>query len=235
MLFWETTRSVSAAEATTILNVDPGSTMSKIARFFISSWLGGIDLIEIEGRPAGHCQDLAGLGIYNDARGVVGLELPEGIVELRLQDGLQVHVDRQLDIHPVAGRLFLAPVDDDLASGAIAFDVAKSVDPSKIVLHAPLNALDADDILVIGILAAEEAEHVAQQRTVRIGARRILVKVEAAQRFFLHGSLEGEGLFFVQLGKKDFVFAACLQFIQKRLLRNAENRCGESGERFRVS
>ncbi len=34
--------------------------------------LGGIDLIEIEGRPAGHCQNFAGLGIYDDAVALSG-------------------------------------------------------------------------------------------------------------------------------------------------------------------
>ena len=135
---------------------------------------------------------------------------------------------------PWRGSLFLTAVNDDLASRAIAFDVAESVNSFEILLHAPFDALDADDELILGILATKETEHVAEQRTIRIGARRILMKVEAAERFFLHRALESHRLFFVQLGEEDFVFAARSQFSQERLLRYAEVGCGETGERPRL-
>ena len=113
------------------MNVEPGSTISKIARFFIASGFAALNLINVEGGPAGHRQDFAGLGIHKDPCGIVRLEFSKGIVELRLQDGLQAHVNRQLNIHSMAGRLFLTSVDDDFAAGAITFDVTKAIDPAR--------------------------------------------------------------------------------------------------------
>ena len=113
--------------------------------------------------------------------GIVRLEFSKGIVELRLQDGLQAHVNRQLNIHSMAGRLFLTSVDDDFAAGAVTFDVTKAIDPAKIILHASLNAFDPDDMIVVGIVAAQEAENMTQQRTIWISPRGILVEIKAAQ------------------------------------------------------
>ena len=109
----------------------PGSIMSMMARFFICSGFASARRLRSKfGRFA-----IARISpVCGRIRMMVALMrrvFAHRGVELIFDDGLQAHVDRQVDLAPVARRTFQPAVEDDFATLRVALDVAITVLPRK--------------------------------------------------------------------------------------------------------
>ena len=87
----------------------------------------------------------------------------------------------------------------------------------------------------LGSLRAKEAEHVAQQRTVRISPRRYSGESRCPRSDLLSiARWSAKALSSLEIGEKDFVFALCLELLEQVRLGNAQIRRGNRRQRFRI-
>ena len=99
--------------------------------------------IEIKIRPIRQREDLAGLRSHQDDRRLLRGVLAHRGVEFVLDDRLQIQIDREVNLAPVARRMFQPAVEDDFAALRVVLDVAITVLPPQILIHRRLDALDA--------------------------------------------------------------------------------------------
>src|SRR5882762_10497991 len=80
-----------------------------------------------------------------------------------------------MDLIAVALRALLSAIRDDLLSGAIVFDEAKTVLPMKIFLHRRFHSLDTTMVEV------GESNDMAKHRPVWVNASGVVLEVNSAQ------------------------------------------------------
>ena len=98
------------------------------------------------------------------------------------------HVDGEHHVATVARVAFLAAIGDDFAAHSVALDVAESVVTAEVLVHRPLDAIDA------AVLIVRIPEDVAKHLPVGIDANEILFKAEGVRRRddLIHLRLSGE-------------------------------------------
>ena len=132
-------------------------------------------LVEIEGRPVRHRQNLAGLRAHENDRRFLRRVFAHGRVDFVLDDVLQIQIDGEVDLVTVARRPFLPAIKHHLLPGAVMLDEAVTILAVEIFFHGRFDSLDP------AMLEIGEADDVAKHRAVRINPGRIALEINAAQ------------------------------------------------------
>jgi hypothetical protein len=91
----------------------------------------GVVAVEVEGRIVGECEDRPGVGVADDDRGALGLELLRDRLQLLLGDVLDVLVDGEDDVEAVGGGNLAAAELRELAAVAVALGLAPAGLPRR--------------------------------------------------------------------------------------------------------
>ncbi len=164
--------------------------------------------IEIKVGSVCHGQDLAGLRPHQDDGRLGRPVFAHGGVELVLDDHLQAHVDREVNLRAVARSAFQSAVEDDFATLRVALDVTITVLPPQIIIHRRLHPLDAF-LMEIG-----KTDDVAEHRPVGINPHRAAFAVNAAQLFRVQSFLEDAGVGIGHLALQDDVTTAAVDLLR---------------------
>ena len=145
----------------------------------IGSFGGLGKMVGIEGGPAGHPQDLPGVGVHQDGSRTGRMGLFDGFIQALFQDELHPGVNGELDrVHPP----YL-----DLVHGTLAHLVALGVEEAafflvpalQLVVHGGFHPLQP---LVIG---AHKAQDLGRQVVFRIEPFAFFLEMEPAELLFL--------------------------------------------------
>src|ERR1700747_3381801 len=80
-----------------------------------------------------------------------------------------------MDLVAVALRTLLSAIRDDLLSSAVVFDEAKTVLPTKIILHRRFHSLDTTMVEV------GESNDMAKHRAIRINPSGVVLEINSAE------------------------------------------------------
>ena len=135
--------------------------------------------VEVEGRAAHHGQNVTRLGIHHNHTAALGAEVAHALVELLLHDGLQAHIDGELQVQPVlGGHVAVILIGQHLAAGVVAV-FADAVHAGQIALEICFHTAHAL-VFVVHI-----AQHMAEHFGHHIGATQVRLYGKAANMGFL--------------------------------------------------